>query len=301
MKGNIKQSDTIIPQGTSPTDVPKDNSQDRRSFGSAPTKKSKGWGNTSKGVSKIVLNPLLNIYEVDGVQLTRVTKFLDKYKKPFDMMGVSIGVTSANNKKGITNTLSPQDRVHYWNLNSTRSTSYGTGMHVFAEMYDMLPDETIPEYPKEHAVVKFIKDTAPYYELIGNELRVFNKGYKLAGTIDRLLRNKVTGKYVIMDWKSSSNIDKSYNKMKAPFNEYPQCKRIEYEMQLLTYKYLGNIELPSKQIVHITPDQFDNCIIVILKNNGSYQVERVNVVEESLVYSELERMVTPEDALTELV
>jgi hypothetical protein len=247
---------------------------------------------------KIILDPTVNKYKIDNTYLDRVTSWINTFEKPFNPLGVSVGLTSSNNKKGIVNTLTPQQRVHYWNLNSNRATSYGTGLHIFSEMYDLDPTSTIPMFNKEYAVVKFIKDSSKTYRLIGNELKVYSKRYKLAGTIDRLIQNIHTGKYCIMDWKTSSDIDKTYNKYpKDPFKKYPQCKRSHYEIQLGTYRLLGNIILDNGRILHIQPDMFEESRIIILKEDRSYNIEMCNTISLSDIQIALDERVDPSEEI----
>jgi len=239
-------------------------------------------------------------YIIEGVSLERVTHWLEQYTKPFEPMNTAIGVRHSHKTKGEPS-LSPDKLVHYWNLNSKRSNSYGTGTHCFAEMYIMDNENTIPDLPREKAVVLFLQDILKDYKVIGVELRVYSKKYKLAGTIDLLLQHSSTGKYLIVDWKTSSNIDKTYNKLKEPFKLFPQSKRMEYELQLGAYKLLGFIELPNHLILRVKPDEFETSKLVILNGNGTYSIELVNHIPEQLIQEELEKRADYEEEIKGLL
>lgn len=64
--------------------------------------------------------------------------------------------------------------------------------------------------------------------------------FYLYGRFDALFRNKRTGKYILIDWKSSGTIDKVptkwTNKMLGPLFKYPQLNWYRYTLQLYFYK-----------------------------------------------------------------
>lgn len=74
----------------------------------------------------------------------------------------------------------------------------------------------------------------PKDEGIGGEV------FYLYGRFDALFRNKRTGKYILIDWKSSGTIDKVPTKwtknMLGPMYRYPQLNWYRYTLQLYFYK-----------------------------------------------------------------
>jgi len=60
------------------------------------------------------------------------------------------------------------------------------------------------------------------------------------GRFDALFRNKRTGKYILIDWKSSGTVDKVADKwtkkMLGPMFKYPQLNWYQYTLQLYFYK-----------------------------------------------------------------
>lgn len=75
---------------------------------------------------------------------------------------------------------------------------------------------------------------APTDEDFGGEV------FYLYGRFDALFRNKRTGKYILIDWKSSGTIDKVptkwTKKMLGPMYRYPQLNWYRYTLQLYFYK-----------------------------------------------------------------
>ena len=67
-----------------------------------------------------------------------------------------------------------------------------------------------------------------------------NNDIYMYGRFDALFRNKRTGKYILIDWKSSGTIDKVptkwTKKMLGPLFKYPQLNWYRYTLQLYFYK-----------------------------------------------------------------
>ena len=67
-----------------------------------------------------------------------------------------------------------------------------------------------------------------------------NEDMYIYGRFDALFKNKRTGKYILIDWKTSGTIDKIPNrwtaKMLGPLFKYPQLNWYRYTLQLYFYK-----------------------------------------------------------------
>lgn len=101
------------------------------------------------------------------------------------------------------------------------------------------------------------------------------------GRFDALFRNKRTGKYILIDWKSSGTIDKVPDKwtkkMLGPMFKYPQLNWYSYTLQLYFYKqallnsgYLPEGTKPEDIVVMIVnlPDH------IIPEVNMNYQIHQ---------------------------
>ena len=77
-------------------------------------------------------------------------------------------------------------------------------------------------------------------EFIAREKTIYYKvgDYYIKGRFDALFRYKRTGKWVIIDWKSSKSIDYSnkWEKLLGPAKQYDNCNHITYTMQGYFYK-----------------------------------------------------------------
>ena len=77
-------------------------------------------------------------------------------------------------------------------------------------------------------------------EFIAREKTIYYRvgDYYIKGRFDALFRNKRTGKWVIIDWKSSKSVDYSnkWEKLLGPAKQYDNCNHITYTMQGYFYK-----------------------------------------------------------------
>jgi hypothetical protein len=250
--------------------------------------------------NKVTLDLDAKHYTIDGIQLRRVTDWIKSFEKPFDPMSSAIGIRRSANDKGESSLL-PNEQVHYWNLKSNRAKSRGTAIHNFAEMYDIDAEHSIPVDGYEEAVKQYIEDNKYNYRVIGNEVRVYSKKHRLGGTIDRLVQHIYTGKYAIEDWKTSEDIDKSYNKMKEPLKKYPQCKRCSYEIQLTTYKHLGNIELHDGRTLKLKPEDFEGVRLIMVDRYGKYTIEQPKIIQENDIIELLEKEIDYTLTINEII
>lgn len=166
-----------------------------------------------------------------------VTTLIHKYQRPFDLEGLSAKCAA---EEGIT-----QDEMKArWANESRQACNYGTKMHSVAERIfngEFVDDSTFA--PKEqvvfkqiNAVVKKLKDRPYDFE---SEKIIFDPTINVAGTIDLLGRNKETGDYIIVDWKTNKRIRKDNEWGKtylSPVEELPDCEFSTYGLQLTMYE-----------------------------------------------------------------
>ena len=88
---------------------------------------------------------------------------------------------------------------------------------------------------------------------------VYSKEWKIAGTIDLLIFDKVSNKYSILDWKTSKQIKTDSYKLKTgnkpETNDLLDSKFNHYALQLSLYRYLleknYDIMLDDQLIIHL--------------------------------------------------
>jgi len=227
-----------------------------------------------------------------------ITDWVKQYTHEFDTRGAAIGLKKRSNDTG-TPVLGINNQVKYWKLNTERHRCYGKALHTFAEMYD-IDNNTLTLTPKEVQVSEFLKRLYKGYTNIGNELYTYNDIYQIHGRIDKLVRNNNTGKYRIIDYKPSCDLDKTYNNMRKPFSKYPQSKRLLSEMQMLLYTLCGNIEVSKGSILQLTLDDFEpNTIIVIYDNTYELHIPQYDI--KAIVIQELELRRNYENELKEVI
>lgn len=152
------------------------------------------------------------------------------------------------------------------------------------------------------------------------------------GRFDALFRNKRTGKYILIDWKSSGTIDKVPDKwtkkMLGPMFKYPQLNWYSYTLQLYFYKQalLNSGYLPegtnADDIIvmivnlpdHIIPEVNMNYQIhqgampydeVMMKNFYNFAIEKYIILEsqkknEEPIKEQTEQVNTEETNLTDI-
>lgn len=93
-------------------------------------------------------------------------------------------------------------------------------------------------------------------EIVCKEIRMYTRKFWIAGTADLLVKNKVTGNYIIYDYKTNKDLFKTYNDfMYAPFDDLIAMPYTKYIIQLNTYKLMleeVGLNVESMQILWLT-------------------------------------------------
>lgn len=107
----------------------------------------------------------------------------------------------------------------------------------------------------------FISEFEP--SIVYTELCVWDSEFSVAGTIDFLTYNSVTGKLDIWDWKTNNSIvDKSVNFGKFGFGvlaSIPDTNFWHYALQLSVYKYIlikHGFEIGDLRLVHLSSEGY---------------------------------------------
>ncbi len=188
---------------------------------------------------RIEFHPEPHHYLLDGERLISVTKLIQKWFPQFDADAVA-------RKKAEREGGSFEALVREWNRKRDEAANFGSKIHLFAdrilqEKDDRAADdliETERERSYVHAVREALARIAKGYEVVESEKIVFSPAYKVAGTIDLLLRSKVTGEYVVADWKTSREIKFEAFRSEAgfgPCRKLANCNFNHYSLQLSAY------------------------------------------------------------------
>lgn len=157
-----------------------------------------------------------------------------------------------------------------WKASADYACEIGTIVHETLEFgwqnKEYYPDERLFErfpgmkedydYRKEKCrhILKLLKER---YIPIKNETIVYDRDWKLCGTIDFLAYNKKTNQVAILDWKTNKKWDftNKFQRLKKPFDFLDDCNINHYELQLNTYKAIlekhTDIKVGEMRLVHI--------------------------------------------------
>ena len=204
--------------------------------------------------NNISLDRSEHIYQLASnpkIEFTSVTTFIDKFFEKFDAKSIASKLSHSHPKyidKSVDNIL--QD----WK----NSADHGTKVHEEIENFII---NTAPITEKKSVFgLKWLKNYISNGEfLIYPEVIIYSEKLKLSGTIDLLIKNITTNKFIIMDWKTSKMINKkSFRNKKGTHpasNTIDDSKFNHYALQLSLYRYLlekyYGLEIVGHAILHL--------------------------------------------------
>jgi hypothetical protein len=206
-----------------------------------------------------VFNEESHTYSYDSKSLESVTKYIKKFKKPFEKMRWA-------QKKAAERGIPVDDILNEWQNLADVANMLGTNIHQWIEDFFRGKNPSMPEDKIEiDRVNKFLdlfdkklKDLEP----IAFECRVFSKKWGLAGTMDSIFLFKK--KYLLVgDWKTNkefkddSHSKGRYNKLLPPFSDLYENNLNEYSIQTNLYRLMleeAGIITHGSFLVHIGPE-----------------------------------------------
>lgn len=199
-----------------------------------------------------------------GTNFTSVTSWVHRFSPPQDWDAIA---RRSAEKQGCD----PMELRAKWQRAADYSCALGTEVHAYMEnlmqhkRYIPHFDPQYPEMPADYDSRLQPCNTAyalitRKYIPVREELIVYNSNWKLCGTIDLLAYNTETGQYAILDYKTNKEIkkDNPWQRMVAPFAEFPDCNYYHYSLQLSTYKAIienaTHLRIGDLVLIHITAD-----------------------------------------------
>jgi len=194
-----------------------------------------------------------------------ISTALDTLFTPFDTEGVAANTYNKhfNNPQSEYYHMTVEQIMEVWSAKGATSTHYGSLLDDYIGSiltgtdndrrlfkldngydYDERLHSLCDSFDNFYSVLSKSGDT----EFIDREKYLYLKvkdpdtgeDMYMYGRFDALFRNKRTGKYILIDWKSSGTIDKVANKwtkkMLGPMFKYPQLNWFRYTLQLYFYK-----------------------------------------------------------------
>jgi len=193
-----------------------------------------------------------HLYSVNGDKInSSVSKIIKNFVKPFDAQRISKGVAE---KEGV----SQEVILKRWKQAGKEACDKGTRVHLFGELYPF--DRSLkPSDGFEEAVIQFWNDLPEHIVPVIMELRMYHKDYLFAGTGDILLYNKLTGRYIIGDYKTNKDLFKNHKgkKMLGLFDDLLDMPLNHYQLQLSFYQILFEqigLQVESRKIIWLKPN-----------------------------------------------
>jgi hypothetical protein len=151
-----------------------------------------------------------------------------------------------------------------WDDIRDQAAAEGTYNHLQIEKFY---NGLLADFSKyEHNVLfkNFERDHMHVYEPFRTEMLMYHSELKITGSCDAIFKNKMTGKFVLVDWKFIKKLDLRAKKTaKKPISHIDDCNFMKYCLQLSIYRYILENEYGF---------QFEAQFLVLLhKNQKSYK------------------------------
>jgi len=206
-------------------------------------------------------DPLAHKYHYQGAQLPSVSSLISSFKPYFDTHEQAELTAYA---QGITK----EEVLAEWKLAADIACSRGDDIHNFGEFYvaqkwglktDAIPSDNY--WPEYEAIKSFWDNLPDNIEPAALELRMFSATYGYAGTADIIVRNKESGAYIIMDYKTNKSLTKCMPGavLLPPFEHLSDCALNHYSIQLGYYQMLLQEKVPveNRYIIHLIGEEYN--------------------------------------------
>ena len=221
----------------------------------------------AKYFPKIVFEPKEHRYYVDGVEYFSVSSVLEEYTEPFDVETISTRIAQ---RDGIT----PEELKLTWEIRRDYSAVRGTEFHLYVEKY-LTENRRIRFITNiDHEVEEFHRfwegKNKEKFEVIATELRICDKEWKLAGTVDCMVRNLEDKKTYLIDWKTNKEIrtKNEFQRFKTPIEHLDDCDFNKYSLQTSLYKAIihrnTSLSIDGVYLIHFPKDE--NYQVLTCKN-----------------------------------
>ena len=221
-------------------------------------------------------------YEFKGQRVgISVTRLIEEYSNEFKAQEMAAKV-AAKEKRDIL------DVLNEWKYKADFAVTKGTTCHEYAqslwsgEKWKPLLFDKSDKYLSavgqiQEQAINFKLDFIDRFEHLADEFIIGSSEYDIASAVDHLFINKKTGKLVIVDYKTNSDIyknEKYAKKMKVPLNHLKDTTLNHYFIQLSIYKRL---------IEKYTDVEIEDILIVWFSElNDNYKIIRGEYLENEV-------------------
>lgn len=193
------------------------------------------------------------LYKPEDVLFPSVSSRYKRFEVPFDP---SIARFVAKSR-GITE----QEVLKEWKDKGDQAAKFGTETHKFAEYYGN-GKKIEPINDSEIGVIEFFNDH-PDYIVVAQELVIFNKKLRYAGTMDLLLYDRKRKIFILADWKTNEDLHKNHKGkvLLYPFENILDTPLNKYKIQLNLYDMCleeKDFIIEERLIIWLTKDKENN-------------------------------------------
>lgn len=207
-------------------------------------------------------------YFLNGLKLkTSVSKRCKNFQEKTDFYSIAKNIDI---KKGLP--LGTTNR--FWKLKADTACAIGTETHYFAEVYTF--NKNIKPVTKRQEASKNFLDSLPKHIVpVVTELKMWHKEQKYAGTLDLLLYNTTTEKFIIADYKTNSKLYDNFQgkKLQQPFDNMLDNNISLYTISLSDYQIL----------FEQTGFEVESRVIVWIKEDGTYDLIQTEDVKNKIL------------------
>ena len=166
-------------------------------------------------------------------EYTSVTNLISKYFPQFDTETMAL---KCSKKRGV----SKESLIKEWKKIGDEAADKGDGVHNYCNFLITNQIEKLKDIKIDNTYINQINNIynsiKNKLDLVYSEKIIFSPELKLAGTCDAIFITKEKDKYVVIDWKTTKQMDFE-NKWNSygfkPLNHLHNCNYIHYSLQLL--------------------------------------------------------------------
>ena len=218
----------------------------------------------------ISLNTDTHVYKLSSrsdLLFTSVTTFVHQFFEKFDA------------EKIATKLVQSHPRYIYRTAESVlldweKSRQHGTNVHK--EIENWIEKDIQPIEAQSIVALRWIENYKQIENIeIFSEVIIYSVELGIAGTIDLLVLNKMTGQYEIVDWKTSKKINKKSYKgkmgIKSATRNIMDCNYYHYSLQLSLYRYIlekyYGLKIKNQMIIQLQNDDAKEYSLEYMKDN----------------------------------
>lgn len=192
-----------------------------------------------KAFKALKFKEVTHTYTVKGKVYISATTCIKEFYQEFDSEFMSANVSKAMlRKKGWK--IDPSFYMRRWEMIGEEANIAGSRVHEYLQYG--YPDFHEPPFCRqEQAGIDFFNSLEDRYCILLQESRMFTSKYKIAGTADLLIYDKLTDSIIIGDWKTNEKtLRKSYRgtMMNSPFDDMLDTDINKYTIQTNIYQLM---------------------------------------------------------------